>query len=85
MYYSRQAPLRLNWSFSMVNASSERLHALDAARATALLLGIIFHATMSFLPLNAPMAAVMDNHHSLLSCIRSEWRLPSFSRAFSGT
>jgi hypothetical protein len=49
MYYSCQSisiaaevePL------SMVNASSERLYALDAARATALLLGIVFHATMS--------------------------------------
>ena len=29
---------------------SERLHALDAVRAGALLLGVIFHATMSFLP-----------------------------------
>ena len=50
---------------SMVNVSSERLHALDAARAAALLLGIVFHATMSFLPLKAPMAAVMDSQHSL--------------------
>jgi glucan biosynthesis protein C len=29
---------------------SERLHALDAVRAGALLLGVILHATMSFLP-----------------------------------
>ena len=65
MYYRRQSPLRLNWSLSMVNASPERLHALDGARATALLLGIVFHATMSFLPLKAPMAAVMDSRHSL--------------------
>jgi hypothetical protein len=49
----------------MVNASSERLHALDAARATALVLGIVLHATMSFLPLKAPMAAVVDSQHSL--------------------
>jgi glucan biosynthesis protein C len=28
----------------------ERLHALDAVRAGALLLGVVFHATMSFLP-----------------------------------
>lgn len=30
--------------------AGERLHALDALRAGALLLGIFFHATMSFLP-----------------------------------
>lgn len=30
--------------------SSERLHALDAVRAYALLLGIVLHATMSFVP-----------------------------------
>lgn len=30
--------------------SGERLHALDAVRALALLLGVFFHATMSFLP-----------------------------------
>src|SRR5512145_387229 len=28
----------------------ERLHALDAVRALALILGVFFHATMSFLP-----------------------------------
>jgi peptidoglycan/LPS O-acetylase OafA/YrhL len=28
----------------------ERLHALDAARAGALLLGVVFHATMAYLP-----------------------------------
>ena len=28
----------------------ERLHALDAVRAFALILGVFFHATMSFLP-----------------------------------
>jgi glucan biosynthesis protein C len=31
-------------------APSERLHALDAVRAGALLLGLVLHATMSFLP-----------------------------------
>jgi glucan biosynthesis protein C len=31
-------------------ARPERLHALDAVRAGALLLGVVFHATMSFLP-----------------------------------
>jgi glucans biosynthesis protein C len=31
-------------------ASSERLHALDAVRGGALLLGIVYHATISFIP-----------------------------------
>ena len=31
-------------------AGGERLHALDAVRGGALLLGVAFHATMSFLP-----------------------------------
>jgi hypothetical protein len=30
--------------------TSERLHALNAVRGVALLLGIVFHATLSFLP-----------------------------------
>ncbi|MCK5750346.1 MAG: acyltransferase family protein, partial [Oricola sp.] len=30
--------------------AGERLHALDAARAGALLLGVVFHATMAYLP-----------------------------------
>jgi ABC-type multidrug transport system ATPase subunit/peptidoglycan/LPS O-acetylase OafA/YrhL len=33
-----------------MSSTTERLHALDAVRAFALLLGIVFHATMSFLP-----------------------------------
>jgi len=46
---------------------TERLHALDATRGFALLLGIVFHATLSFLP-GPPGAAlwiVMDNQRSL--------------------
>ena len=31
-----------------MNTHPERLHALDAVRAAALLLGIVLHATMSF-------------------------------------
>ena len=34
----------------MTETSSERLHALDAVRGFALIAGVIFHATMSFLP-----------------------------------
>ncbi|MBW8814970.1 MAG: acyltransferase family protein [Caulobacterales bacterium] len=33
-----------------MTARSERLHGLDAVRGYALLLGVVFHATMSFLP-----------------------------------
>ena len=45
--------------------SSERLHALDAARGFALLLGIVFHATVSFLPSAVPLWIVMDNSRSV--------------------
>jgi peptidoglycan/LPS O-acetylase OafA/YrhL len=46
---------------------SERLHALDAVRGFALIAGIVFHATVSFLPTpaNAPVWIVMDSHRSL--------------------
>ena len=50
-----------------MNDSSERLHALDAVRGFSLLAGIVFHATVSFLP-GPPGAAlwlVMDNQRSL--------------------
>lgn len=44
-------------------APTERLHALDAVRGFALLLGVAFHATMSFLP--GPQAwIVMDDQRS---------------------
>ena len=47
--------------------TSERLHALDAARGFVLLLGIVFHATVSFLPAppGVPVWIVMDNQRSL--------------------
>ncbi len=45
--------------------NSERLHALDAVRATVLLLGIVFHATLSFLPGPNGIWIVMDTHRSL--------------------
>lgn len=38
----------------MANPPNERLHYLDAARAFALLLGIAFHAALSFLPFPVP-------------------------------
>ena len=43
---------------------SERLHALDAVRGFALLLGIVFHSTMSFLNSPLPMWLVMDKSPS---------------------
>ena len=46
---------------------SERLHALDAVRGGALLAGVVFHATMSFLPTppGVPLWIVMDSERSL--------------------
>ena len=43
----------------------ERLHALDAARGGMLLLGIVFHASIAFLPSRVPLWIVMDNQRSL--------------------
>src|ERR1700710_1556255 len=45
-------------------AASERLHALDAVRGFALLLGIVLHATMSFLPAPTRIWIIQDNHPS---------------------
>ena len=41
---------------------TERLHALDAVRGFALLLGIVFHACMSFIPSHLPIFPVEDSH-----------------------
>ena len=49
----------------MADTPPERLHALDAARGFVLLLGIVFHATLSFLPAPVPIWIVMDNSRSL--------------------
>ena len=40
-----------------VDQAPDRLHGLDAVRGYALLLGIVYHATMSFLP-GAPIWVV---------------------------
>jgi glucans biosynthesis protein C len=45
--------------------SSERLHALDAIRGYALLLGIVLHATMSFLPTPTRFWIIQDTHASI--------------------
>lgn len=43
-------------------AAGERLHSLDALRATALLLGVVLHAAMSFIPSPVlPLWIVADN------------------------
>ncbi|MFZ6658360.1 acyltransferase family protein [Undibacterium sp. TJN19] len=44
---------------------SERLHGLDALRAGALLLGILLHATMSFLPGASYFWVVSDKQYSV--------------------
>ncbi|UFZ03445.1 acyltransferase family protein [Bradyrhizobium ontarionense] len=44
--------------------TSERLHALDAVRAFALLLGIVLHAAMSFLPTPVRFWFIEDTHPS---------------------
>ncbi|WP_027532530.1 acyltransferase family protein [Bradyrhizobium sp. WSM3983] len=53
-------------SHSTAATPAERLHALDALRGGALLLGIVLHATLSFLPGSAQFWFVRDAHPSLL-------------------
>ena len=43
----------------------ERLHALDAVRGFALLLGIVLHATMSFVPTPKRFWIIQDTHLSM--------------------
>ena len=47
-------------------SASERLHALDAVRALALLLGIVLHATLSFVPASPRFWIIQDTHPSLI-------------------
>jgi glucan biosynthesis protein C len=47
------------------SATPERLHALDAVRGFALLLGIVFHATLSFLPAPTRIWIIQDSHPSM--------------------
>jgi len=44
--------------------SPERMHALDAVRGFALLLGVVFHASLSFVPSQHPIWAIQDSHPS---------------------
>lgn len=48
-----------------VEQKPERLHALDAVRGFALLLGIVLHATMSFLPAPTRIWIIEDSHPSI--------------------
>lgn len=60
---------------------ADRLHALDAVRAFALLLGVFHHATLSFVPL-AGLAPVEDVSPSdslaLLAMVGHTFRMPLF-------
>ena len=51
----------------MADTANERLHALDAVRGFALIAGIVFHATLSFLPgpKGVPLWITTDSHPSL--------------------
>jgi len=53
-------------SLLSVPPSSERLHALDAVRAFALLLGIVLHATLSFVPAPTRFWLIQDTHQSVI-------------------
>jgi peptidoglycan/LPS O-acetylase OafA/YrhL len=53
-------------SASVPAPHSERLHALDAVRAYALLLGIVLHAAMSFLPSPTRFWFIQDTHPSAI-------------------
>jgi peptidoglycan/LPS O-acetylase OafA/YrhL len=48
-----------------VEQKPERLHALDALRGFALLLGIVLHATLSFLPSPTRIWIIQDSHPSI--------------------
>jgi glucan biosynthesis protein C len=47
------------------SAAPERLHALDAVRGFALLLGVVYHATISFIPSPTRIWIVEDSHRSV--------------------
>jgi hypothetical protein len=46
--------------------TAERLHALDAVRGFALLLGIVLHATVSFIPAPTRFWFIQDTHPSMI-------------------
>ena len=48
-----------------IEQKPERLHALDAVRGYALLLGIVLHATVSFIPAPTRVWIIQDSHPSI--------------------
>ena len=48
-----------------LRSSPERLHALDAVRGFALLLGIVFHAALSFVPAPTRFWVIQDTHPTM--------------------
>jgi glucans biosynthesis protein C len=62
-------------------AAGERLHALDLVRAAALLLGIVFHAALPFIP-DYELWLVMDQSRSWpvawLAFLLHSFRMPTF-------
>jgi glucans biosynthesis protein C len=48
-----------------ITPASERLHALDAVRGLALLLGIVLHAALSFVPALTRFWIIQDTHPSM--------------------
>ena len=50
--------------FGGSSPAPERLHALDAVRGMALLLGIVLHATISFVPTSSRFWIIQDSHPS---------------------
>ena len=65
----------------MSSKPANRLHALDAVRAIALLLGVVLHASMSFIP-GPPVWIIQDNaaatEFSLLFYIPHMFRMVLF-------
>jgi peptidoglycan/LPS O-acetylase OafA/YrhL len=52
-------------SMTDVHPAPERLHALDTVRGFALLLGIVLHATISFIPAPTRFWIIQDTHPSM--------------------
>lgn len=56
---------------SAVTSAPERLHALDALRGIALLLGIVLHAALSFVAASPRFWIIQDTHPSLILSLLS--------------
>lgn len=65
----------------MTTSSPERLHALDALRASALLLGVVLHATLSFFPTDGVWMIADTNRSPVMSglfMVIHTFRMPLF-------